>query len=63
MGAGTVYLNRDIETEKLECEMGAGNLKVIRTGDCNGGQIREIEPKCMTFAHLSARKTDGECTG
>ena len=27
MGAGTVYLNRDIETEKLSVEMGAGEFE------------------------------------
>ena len=58
MGAGTVYLNRDIETEKLSVEMGAGEFE-----SKNPVTAREadLEIGSMTFADLSARKTDGEC--
>ena len=60
MGAGTVYLNRDIETEKLSVEMGAGEFESKNPVTAREADL-EIGTGSMTFADLSARKTDGEC--
>ena len=60
MGAGTVYLNRDIETEKLSVEMGAGEFESKNPVTAMEADL-EIGTGSMTFADLSARKTDGEC--
>lgn len=60
MGAGTVYLNRDIETEKLSVEMGAGEFDSKNPVTAEEADL-EIGTGSMTFADLSARKTDGEC--
>ena len=60
MGAGTVYLNRDIETEKLSVEMGAGEYDSKNPVTAREADL-EIGTGSMTFADLSARKTDGEC--
>ena len=60
MGAGTVYLNRDIETEKLSVEMGAGEFDSKNPVTAKEADL-EIGTGSMTFADLSARKTDGEC--
>lgn len=60
MGAGTVYLNRDIETEKLSVEMGAGEFESKNQVTAREADL-EIGTGSMTFADLSARKTDGEC--
>ena len=48
MGAGTVYLNRDIETEKLSVEMGAGEFEsknpvTAREADLEIGTGRQME--------------------
>ena len=60
MGAGTVYLNRDIETEKLSVEMGAGEFESKNPVTAREADL-EIGTGSMTFADLSAGKTDGEC--
>ena len=60
MGAGTVYLNRDVETEKLSVEMGAGEFESKNPVTAREADL-EIGTGSMTFADLSARKTDGEC--
>ena len=60
MGAGTVYLDRDIETEKLSVEMGAGEFESKNPVTAREADL-EIGTGSMTFADLSARKTDGEC--
>ena len=60
MGAGTAYLNRDIETEKLSVEMGAGEFESKNPVTAREADL-EIGTGSMTFADLSARKTDGEC--
>ena len=60
MGAGTVYLNRDIETEKLSVEMGAGEFESKNPVTAREADL-EIGTGSMTFADLSAGKIDGEC--
>lgn len=60
MGAGTVYLNRDIETEKLSVEMGVGEFESKNPVTAREADL-EIGTGSMTFADLSAGKTDGEC--
>ena len=60
MGAGTVYLNRDIETEKLSVEMGAGEFESKNPVTAREADL-EIGTGSMTFADLSAKKIDGEC--
>ena len=60
MGAGTVYLNRDIETEKLSVEMGAGEFDSKNPVTAEEADL-EIGTGSMTFADLSAKKISGEC--
>ncbi len=45
MGAGTVYLNRDIETEKLSVEMGAGEFESKNPVTAIWRQIWKSEPE------------------
>ena len=60
MGAGTVYLNRYIETEKLSVEMGAGEFDSKNPVTAEEADL-EIGTGSMTFADLSAKKISGEC--
>lgn len=60
MGAGTAYINRDIQTEKLEVEMGAGEFESNASVTAKEADL-QIGTGSMTFADLSAEKTDGEC--
>ena len=60
MGAGTVYLNRDIETEKLSVEMGAGEFDSKNPVTAEEADL-DIGTGSMTFADLSAKKISGEC--
>lgn len=60
MGAGSVYINREIYTDKLDVELGAGEfvgnvLVTAKEADL------QIGTGSMTFNDLSAEKINGEC--
>lgn len=60
MGAGAVYINREIQTEELNVDMGAGEFVgnvLVTAKDAD----LQIGTGSMTFNDLSAEKINGEC--
>ena len=60
MGAGSVYINREIQTDQLDVEMGAGEFDGNAPVTAKEADL-QIGTGSMTFTDLSAEKVNGEC--
>lgn len=60
MGAGAVYINREIQTEELNVDMGAGEFAGNVLVTAKEADL-QIGTGSMTFNDLSAEKINGEC--
>ena len=60
MGAGSVYLNREIQVDRLKVEVGTGEFEGNASVTTKEADL-QIGTGSMTFTDLSAEKTSGEC--